>query len=149
MLPVLYFDDIDTDYVSTVGTYQLEREEIIEFAKKWDPQPFHIDESAANESIFQGLVASSLHLFAICTRLFFDHEDNIQILAMLGKDEIRLHNPARPGDVLTYETRCTDRRPSSSKPDRGVIVLADLLKNQSGDEILSQKVSLLVKRNPN
>ena len=100
---LLHFDDISVGYASVVGEYRLEESEIIEFAERWDPQPFHIDEKAANESVFGGLVASSLHLFAICTRLFFDHEDNIQILAMLGKDEIRIHNPARAGDTLTYK----------------------------------------------
>ena len=81
---MLFFDDIDETYVSEVGTYELTAQEIIEFARRWDPQPFHIDEEQARESVFGGLVASSLHLFAICTRLFFDHKDRIQILAMLG-----------------------------------------------------------------
>ena len=82
---MLYFDDLPVGYRSTVGTWLLERDEIVEFAKRWDPQPFHIDEERAADSVFGGLVASSLHLFAICTRLFFDHADRIQIMAMLGQ----------------------------------------------------------------
>ena len=145
---MLHFDDIEVGYASVVGQYRLEKSEVIEFARTWDPQPFHIDEASADESMFGGLVASSLHLFAICTRLFFDHRDNIQILAMLGKDEIRIHTPARPGDLLTYTTECVESRASNSRPDRGVIVLADTLRNQDGDLVLTQKVTLLVKREP-
>ena len=144
---MLFFDDIDTEYVSEVGTYTLTAEEIVEFAQRWDPQPFHIDEAIAAKSVFGGLVASSLHLFAICTRLFFDHEDRIQIMAMLGKDAIRIPNPARPGDRLTYTTRCIEARRSESRDDRGIVVLADELRNQSGDVVLSQNVTLMVARN--
>ena len=65
---------------------------------------------------------------------------------MLGKDEIRIHAPARPGDTLTYKTECIESRPSTSKPNRGVIVLSDMLQNQDGEVVLTQKVTLLVKR---
>ena len=143
---MLYFDDIEVGYRSTVGTYTLTETEVVEFASKWDPQPFHIDKEAATKSIFGGLTASSLHLFAICTRLFFDHEDRIQILAMLGKEAIRIPNPARPGDVLTYTTECIQKKPSSSRPDRGVITLSDTLANQHDEHVLTQQVALLVAR---
>lgn len=145
---MLYFDDIDIGYQSTVGTYHLEEAEIIEVAKRWDPQIFHTDRAAAEKSIFGGLTASSLHLFAILTRLFFDHEDKIQILAMLGKERIRIPNPARVNDTLTYTTVCVDKKLSSSKPDRGVITLKDSLTNQNGDDVLTQEVSLLVPCRP-
>ena len=145
---MLYFDDIDIGYQSTVGTYHLEETEIIEVAKRWDPQIFHTDKEAAAKSIFGGLTASSLHLFAILTRLSFDHEDKIQILAMLGKERIRIPNPARVNDTLTYTTVCVDKKLSSSKPDRGVITLKDSLTNQNGDDVLTQEVSLLVACRP-
>jgi acyl dehydratase len=141
-----YFDDIDVGYQSLVGTYSLRKEEVVEFARRWDPQPFHVDEEAAASSIYGGLTASSLHLFAICTRLFFDHPDRIAVLAMLGKDEIRFPTPARPGDELTYRTECIARRASRSKPDRGVITLLDTVRNQAGEIVLSQKVTLMVAR---
>ncbi len=146
---MLYFDDIEVGYQSEVGTYTLTEAEVIEFASTWDPQPFHIDKEAASASIFGGLTASSLHLFAICTRLFFDHEDRIQILAMLGKEAIRIPNPARPGDVLIYSTECIQKKPSSSRPDRGVITLKDTLANQDGEPVLTQEVALLVARQNN
>jgi acyl dehydratase len=141
-----YFDDIEVGYQSLVGTYSLRKEEVVEFARRWDPQPFHIDEAAAASSIYGGLTASSLHLFAICTRLFFDHPDRIAVLAMLGKDEIRFPTPARPGDELAYRTECIARKASRSKPDRGVITLHDTVSNQAGEIVLSQKVTLMVAR---
>ena len=143
---MLYFDNISLEYSSLVGTYEITKEEIVEVAARWDPQLFHVDEEAADRSIFGGLTASSLHLFAIMTRLFFDHDDQIQIMAMLSEDDIRLHNPARPGDLLTYRTKCVERRASSTKNDRGVITLFDELVNQKSEPVLSQRVTLLVRR---
>lgn len=140
------FEDIPVGYTSQIGTYDLERDEIIELARRWDPQPFHIDEALASESVFGGLVASSLHLFAICTRLFFDHADAIQTVAMLGKDQIRLPNPARPGDRLTYQTTCIDRRTSARRADVGIVTLQDTLSNQRGEPVLTQQVTLMVAR---
>ena len=142
----LFWDDIEVGYHSHIGAWELTREELIEVASKWDPQPFHTDEAAAREAVFGGLVASSLHIFAICTRLFFDHADRIQVMAMLSKDKIRLHSPARVGDTLSYQTTCISRTPSSSKPDRGTIVLSDVVKNQDGDEVMTQEVTLMVRR---
>ena len=143
---VLFFDDIEVGYTSVVGSYELIDKEIIEIASRWDPQVFHTDKVAAQKSIFGGLTASSIHLFAILTRLFFDHEDRIQTLAMLGKEAIRIPNPARAGDTLTYTTECIAKKTSSSNPDRGVITLKDSLVNQHNEIVLTQEVALLVKR---
>ena len=143
-----YFDDLEDGYQSTIGSWKLSEPDVIAFARQWDPQPFHVDPAAAKASIFGGLTASSLHLFAICTRLFFDHEDRIAVLAMLGKDEIRFPNPARAGDTLTYTTKCVEARASESKPDRGIVTLEDRLANQDDLPVLTQRVTLLVARRP-
>lgn len=143
-----YFEQIPVGYQSTIGTWQLTEADVIAFAGAWDPQPFHIDKAAAEASVFGELVASSLHIFAICTRLFFDHEDEIRIMAMLGKDKIRLQQPARATDLLVYTTECISATPSSTKPDRGVIVLADRVARKSGEIVMTQEVTLLVARGP-
>lgn len=143
-----WFDDLAVGWRSTVGAWTLRREEVVDFARRWDPQPFHVDEQAARSSIYGGLTASSLHLFAICTRLFFDHPARIAVLAMLGKDAVRFPHPARPGDRLTYTTECVERRRSRTKPDRGIVTLADTLANADGETVLSQRVTLLVARRP-
>ena len=142
----MFFDDIQVGYRSLVGRARVPARESIEFARRWDPQPFHVDEHAASKSIYGGLTLSSLHLFALCTRMFFDHEDHIAVLAMLGKDEIRFPNPARPDEELSYHTECTGRRPSSSKPDRGIIELRDTVSNHAGQTVMTQRVTLMVSR---
>ena len=147
-MPLHYLDDVEVGYRSSVGGYELTAEEIVEFAGRWDPFPFHTDERAAKASVFGGLTASSCHIFAICTRLWHDDPNRIEVLAMLGKDEMRFPNPARPGDRLTYETECIEKRVSKSKPDRGVVTVRDRLVNQFGETVLEQKVSLMVPRRP-
>ena len=141
-----YFEDIPPDDRWVVGTYDLSETEIVDFARRWDPQPVHTDPVAARESVFGGLVASSAHLFAICTRLFFAHTDPIRVVAMLGKDRLRLPNPARAGTTLTYETRCMGKRDSTSRADVGIITLADRVTDDSGAIVLTQEVSLMVAR---
>ncbi len=141
-----YFEDLESGYRTSIGEYALSAEEIVEFASRWDPYPFHTDPQFARESIFGGLTASSCHLFAITTLLFHRDPDPIAVLAMIGKDEIRFPNPARPGDRLTYTTECVASRASRSKPDRGVVTLLDELVNHEGVPILTQRVSLMVAR---
>lgn len=143
-----YFEELEVGFQREIGRWQLTPDSVIEFAALWDPQPFHVDPAAAARSIYGGLTASSLHLFAICTRLFFDQPERIAVLAMLGKDEVRFPHPARADDALVYHTECVEHRASRSKPDRGVVVLADRLLNARGELVLSQKVALLVACRP-
>ena len=144
----LWFDDIPVGYKAEIGRWQLTEEEVISFATAWDPQPFHIDRQAAAASVFGELVASSLHIFAICTRLFFDCPNPVQTLAMLGKDKIRLHQPARATDLLVYQTECIKSVPSNSRKDRGVILLLDQVSRTSGEIVMTQEVTLMVARQP-
>jgi acyl dehydratase len=142
----VYFDDLELGRRALVGRYLLTEAESVEFALRWDPQPFHVDEAAARSSIYGGLTASSLHLFAICTRLFFDSPEPCAILAMLGKDAVRFPHPARPGDELSYFTTCAEKRASRSKSDRGIVTLSDELVDPRGEPVLTQQVTLLVSR---
>ena len=148
MSTLRYFEDLEVGREIPIGSYSLGKDELVEFARRWDPQPFHVDEAAARASIYGGLTASSLHLFAICTLLFARQRDPIAVLALLGKDAIRLENPARPGDELTYCSECIEKRPSRSKPDRGIVRLRDTVTNQKGQVVMTQEVSLMVARRP-
>ncbi len=143
---MLYFDDIPDDYRCVVGTWELNADDIIAFARTWDPRPVHTDVRAAQRSPFGTLIASSAHLFAIATLLFARHADPIQVLAMLGKDKLRLPSPARAGTTLTYETRCTGKRVSASRPDAGIVSLADTVSDDDGNVVLTQDVTLMVAR---
>lgn len=145
---MLYFDDIPDDYHSVVGTWQLHADAIVSFAETWDPRPVHTDPAVAERSPFGTLIASSAHLFAIVTLLFARHDDQIQVLAMLGKDKLRLPSPARAGTTLTYETRCTGKRVSTSRPDAGIVGLVDTVTDSDGNVVLTQEVTLMVSRRP-
>lgn len=142
----LRFDDLTVGFRAHVGHIEIPEADAIAFAQRWEPQPHHVDPEAARASVFGGLTLCSLQLFAICTRLFFDWKQQPDVLAMLGKDEIRLPNPARPDERIDYHTECIERRVSQSKPDRGVVTLADTLSGPDGAPLLTQKVTLLVPR---
>lgn len=143
-----WFEDLEVGWESEVGRATVSEADAIEFARTWDPQPFHVDQGAAEQSMYGRLTLSSLHLFALCTRLFFDHEARIRVMAMLGKDAIRFPNPAYPDVELIYRTRCAEARASSSKPDRGIVTLADVVSDTDGRELMTQRVTLMVATRP-
>ena len=141
-----YFEDFVLGEVEKVGEHALTQNEIIEYARKWDPQFFHIDPKAATNSVFQGLIAAGTHLIAITVLLLVTHEPRVSVMAGLGWDEVRFHGPARPGDTLTLFRECIEIRPSTSKNDRGVIKNRLTLRNQNSDVLLSYMDTILVTR---
>src|SRR5512145_1240154 len=98
-----YWEDLSEGERLSCRPVVFERTDIIEFAKKFDPQPFHIDETIANASIFGGLIASSLHTISACTRVVVEAQGDLAIMSGLGIDEVKLFNPVKPGDVLLVE----------------------------------------------
>ena len=143
-----YFDDLQIGTTRLVGAYVVSKEEAIEFASRWEPQPYHVDERAAEASVYGGLTVCSLHLFAICTRLFLQQDDPVAVTGMLGKDEVRFPRPARPGEELRYHTECIEKRASRSRPGSGIVGLRDTLSNPSGEPVLTQRVTLMVAMRP-
>ena len=143
---MIYFEDFSVGQRRLIGTHAIPRDEAIEFARTWEPQTYHLHDAAAETSVHGGLSVCSLYLFAVCTRLFLQQENQIAVTAMLGKDEVRLPKPARPEDTLTYYTECVAVRSSRSRPDSGIVTLLDTLQNAAGEVILTQKVTLLVSR---
>jgi acyl dehydratase len=141
---MIYFDDLRVGEKRLVGTYVVSKEEAVEFASRWEPQPYHVDERAAEASIYGGLTVCSLHLFAVCTRLFLLQDDPMAVTGMLGKDEVRFPRPARPGEALRYDTECVDKRPSRSRAGHGIVTLLDTLSSSSGETVLTQRVTLMV-----
>ena len=141
---MIYFDDLEIGRRLLVGTYVVSKEEAIEFASRWEPQPYHVDERAARASVYGSLTVCSLHLFAICTRLFLTQDDPVAVVGMLGKDEVRFPNAAHPGEELRYETECVEKRPSNSRPDSGIVKLRDTLSNSRAEAVLTQTVTLMV-----
>lgn len=143
-----YFEDYRVGDEYKTVTYTVGKEEIIEFAKKWDPQPFHIDETAAAASIFGGLTACSAHIFALycITSQQWQLGVEQQALASLGFDEMRMHMPVYAGDTLYCNNKVEMVRASKSKPDRGIVATRCELVNQREEVVYSILSTYLMKR---
>jgi acyl dehydratase len=144
-----YFEDFKPGEVIELGSWTIAKEEIIAFARQFDPQVFHVDEDAARQSMFGGLIASGWHTGSLVMRLFYDGV--IKDAASLGSpgiDEMRWIKPVRPGDSLAGRMTVTECIPSRSKPDRGIIRTLLELRNQHGDLVVSIKGMNLIGRRP-
>jgi len=131
-------DELKVGEVFETQGYTLTQADITSFAFSFDPQPFHIDEVAASESIFGGIIASGFHTIAICFRLFI--QSGIFARSSLGGtglDEVRWFAPVRAGDTLTAEVEVSKLVPSTSKEDRGVAVLQYRGYNQRKELVVS------------
>ena len=130
-------------------TVALSREAIVEFAAEYDPQPFHIDEEAAADSPFGGLIASGLHSVCVCSRLsteaFFGR---IDFVGGRGIDDLRWRRPVRPGDALSVTVVVADKRPSESNPARGYVDADVIGSDADGNEVVSWRVLGMVRRDP-
>lgn len=133
-----YLEDFHVGEQFDLGTYTFTREEIIEFATKYDPQPFHLDEEAARQSPFGGLVASGWHTSAAAMRLIVERflRDSPGSVGSPGADELRWLEPVRPGDTVALTVEVVEVRPSQKRPDRGSIRLRYTLTNQSGTVVM-------------
>lgn len=115
-----YYEDFPLEMKVDLGTYKVTKEEILEFASKYDPQPFHINEKEAQKSIFAGIIASGWHTASICMRLYVDKILNHSYsLGSPGVDEIRWKRPVRPGDILSGKFIIIEKKPF--KKDIGLI----------------------------
>jgi acyl dehydratase len=139
-----YFDDLESGEYLHCQPVAITREAIIDFGKKFDPQSFHVDERAARESFFGGLVASSLHTLSACTWAVVEAQGNVAILSGVGMHEAKMFNPVRPGDILTIEARWTDLQRSRSKPDRGFASIKCQVINQRKEPVIEYGYRYLV-----
>ena len=122
-------------------------QDIIAFARDFDPQPFHLDRTAAKQSVFKELVASGWHTAAMSMKLFVTGKLKLAGGSVgLGVDELRWPRPVKPGDTLRLETEILDVRPSKSKPDRGIIRIRNVTANQDGQVVQTFVASVLVRR---
>lgn len=134
----LFFEDFEVGNTSQAGSRTVTREEILEFARKYDPQPFHVDEEAARRSPFGGLIASGWHTAALCHSILVEEflRDDSGSLGSPGVDELRWLKPVRPGDTLTVGIEVLEVKPSRSKPG-GLVKLRYLMRNQNGDDVMT------------
>ena len=144
----LYFEELEIGTRSAAGPYLVSKDEIIQFAKQYDPVPRHIDEEAAARSIFGGLTASSAHTFSIFVLLTTRLQPRLRVLAGLDWNGLRLPYAVRPGDQLDLETTVLEMRESKSKPDRGIVNTQGLLRNQKHEIVLECTSNIFVARRP-
>ncbi len=131
--------------VLSLGEYTVSKEEIIEFASKFDPQPQHVDPVAALDTHKNGLLASGWHTTAIFMRMQCDAFliESSSIVSP-GTDEIRWLRPVRPGDTLHGTNEIIEKRASRSKPDRGIITSSVILENQNNEQVMTLKTVSIV-----
>ncbi len=133
-----FFEDFRPGEVLEFGDYLVTEEEIIDFAKRYDPQPFHIDHGAAEKSIYGGLIASGWMTGSIVMRLLVDNFISpLSSMGSPGVDEIRWTKPVRPGDRLKLRVTVVETRRSHSKPDRGIVQVQEEAINQDGETVMS------------
>jgi acyl dehydratase len=144
--PDRYFEDYVPGCVHEFGSIQVTEADIIEFAKRYDPQEFHVDPAAAVHGPYGGLIASGWHTAALMMRMFAeDFLSKASSLGSPGIDELRWPRPVRPGDTLRVRVTVLEARRSRSKPDRGIVSsLAEVL-NQDGDVVLSMKAATFIR----
>jgi acyl dehydratase len=144
----LYLEDLAVGQRFTSETYVMEAERIKEFAAEFDPQPFHIDESAANASVFKGLAASGWHTAAVAMRLLVTGGlPFANGLVGLG-GEVAWPRPTRPGDILHVESEIVEIKPSRSKPHQGIVIVRGTMFNQHGQAVYVLTAKLLALKRP-
>ncbi len=136
-MPDLYFEDIRPGEVYELGTRTVTEEELIAFAREWDPQPFHVDPEAAKESVFGGLIASGWQTGAIWMRMYVDTMLGSAARGSPGIEELRWLAPVRPGDTLTGRLTVLEATPSATRPDRGTIRIRGEMVNQDGVMVMA------------
>jgi acyl dehydratase len=142
----LYLDDLHVGQRFMRGTYVVDEEQIKAFARQFDPQPFHLDNEAAKNSRFSGLAASGWHTASITMRLLVEGGLPLAGGVIGAGGEFDWPNPTRPGDMLQIESEILDVRPSRSKPDRGVVTVRSLTRNQRNEVVQRLTAKLIVPR---
>ena len=145
----LYFEDFAPGQEIRTAGVTLTEGQIIDFALRFDPQPFHLDVEAARHSIFGGLIASGFHTMALTFRLYVQTNTlSASSLGSPGIDEVRWLRPVRPGDTLSAVIEVIDARPSASKPDRGIVTVKYTTRNQRGEPVMTMVGKQLLRRRP-
>ena len=145
-----FWEDIKTGERENIGSVVVDKDEVIEFATRYDPQPFHIDEQAAKRSIYGSLIASGWHTCAMVMRLMCDaYLLESASLGSPGLENVRWLKPVRPGDTLTAYRTTLETRVSSSRPDRGIVKTLWEVENQKGELVLTMSgINFFLKREP-
>ena len=144
-----YFEDYAVGSVHEFGSVEVEEAEVIAFARRFDPQLFHVDPEAARKTAFGGLIASGWHTGSLTMRLLVDHYiSHVASLGSPGVDELRWLRPVRPGHTLSVRVTVTEARPSRSKPDRGIVRSFVEVLNGNREVVMTLSALTLILRRP-
>ncbi len=147
--PTRWFEDVTAGDIAEFGEHLMTEADVIAFATAYDPQPFHIDADAAQDSIFGGLIASGWHTGSVVMRMMVDHYLTPESsLGSPGVDEIRWIVPVRPGDRLRVRITVLSTVPSRSKPDRGIVHSLTEVLNQKDQVVMTLKGMGMIRRRP-
>jgi len=147
-MDTLYLDDLSVGQRFVSGTHTMDAAEIRQFAARYDPQPFHLDDAAARGTLFGGLVASGWHTAGTTMRLIVNGGLPIAGGILGTGGELLWTRPVRPGDTLHVECEVLEVTRSRSKPDRGTAVIRCLTLNQDGETVQSFTPKIVVPRRP-
>ena len=140
MAELLYWEDFPAGDTKEMGSHTFTEEEIITFARQFDPQPFHIDPAAAKNSFFGGLIASGWHTCSVAMRLMVDkYVSRSASLGSPGIDNIRWLAPVHAGDTISYRRTITEARASASKPEVGLVNTRWEAVNQRGEKVMTME----------
>lgn len=146
-MPERFYEDYSVGETIKADGVTISEAEILDFAFRYDPQPFHLDKEVAAKSIYGGLIASGWQVGAVTFRMLVQAGVlGRGSMGSPGLDELRWTKPVRPGDTLYAEAEVTDMRPSQSKPDRGLVFMTYRVRNQSGEVVMSFRSTQLIRR---
>lgn len=142
LMPIIYFEDIALGDSLSFGPLTVERDEILAFAARYDPQPFHLSDEGAADTHFGSLAASGWHSTALFMRMFVaamqvDPGRQAASLGAIGVDELRWLRPVRPGDTLSGTSEVIEKIPSRSRPERGIVRNRVTVINQKDEPVLT------------
>ena len=141
------FDDVVVGETTTHGAYTVTEAEIIEFAERYDPQPFHVDPESAMETQFGGLIASGWHTVSIGQRLFVEAVlGDLAAEGSPGVENLQFRNPLRPGATVSLRITVTEKRPLESRPELGLVTFEETVRDEDGTDLISMDVHVFVKR---
>ncbi len=144
-----YAEDFPVGVRRELGSTTLVEDEVIRFAREFDPQPFHVDKAAAEQGFYGGIIASGWHTCSLTMRIMVDNYlADAAALGSPGIDELRWLKPVRPGDRLTVYSTVREIKNSTSKPDRAVLTTVTEVENQAGDVVLTMLGKTMMLRRP-
>ena len=147
---MIHYEDLEVGTTSKFGHYDVTREEVMEFARKYDPQPFHLDDEAAAQTHFGRLSASGWHTCAMMMAMLVENMKTTRQagLGSPGMDNLRWVKPVYPGDVLRVEGEVVGARSSASRPQIGFLKLRSTVYNQDDEAVMRQVANVIVARRP-